>query len=64
MIDYLLLYMEDYQIEYLKEQYTEEIINLLELEKDTVIAKIEEKLKEDPELDIYFELSENIDDFI
>lgn len=64
MLSYLLNYMEDYQIEYLKEQFTEEVIELLEVEKQQVIYKIEERLKENSELDIYSELTENIDYYI
>ena len=64
MLEYLLNYIEDYQIEYLKEQYTEEIINLLEEEKEQVIWKIEEILEKNPEEDIYLMLSENIDEFV
>ena len=64
MLSYLLNYMEDYQIEYLKEQFTEEVIEILELKKQQVIYKIEEKLRENSELDIYSELTENIDYYI
>ena len=64
MLEYLLNYIEDYQIEYLKEQYTEEIIKLLEEEKEQVIWKIEEILEKNPEEDIYLMLSENIDEFV
>lgn len=64
MLDYLLMYIEDYQIEYLKEQFTDEIINLLEIEKDKVINKIEELKNINNELDVYNELSENIQQFI
>ena len=64
MIEYLLNYVEDYEIEYLKEQYTEEVINLLEVEKEQVINKIEKLLEQDSEIDIYMELSQNIDEFI
>lgn len=64
MLDYLLMYIEDYQIEYLKEQFTDEIINLLEIEKDKVINKIEELKNTNNELDVYNELSENIQQFI
>ena len=64
MIEYLLNYVEDYEIEYLKEQYTEEVINLLEVEKELVINKIEKLLEQDSEIDIYMELSQNIDEFI
>lgn len=64
MINYLLNYIEDYQIDYLKEQFTEEIIELLEIKKEQVIYKIEQILKQDSEADIYSELSENTDDFI
>lgn len=64
MIDYLLNYIEDYQIDYLKEQYTEEIIKLLEEEKEYVITKIEQILEQDEEADIYMKLSEDIDEFV
>ena len=64
MIEYLLNYIEDYEIDYLKEQYTEEVINLLEVRKDEVIYKIEELLAENEDVDIYIELSQNIDKFI
>lgn len=64
MLDYLLMYIEDYQIEYLKEQFTDEIISLLEIEKDKVINKIEELKNINNELDVYNELSENIQQFI
>ena len=64
MLDYLLMYIEDYQIEYLKEQFTDEIINLLEIEKDKIINKIEELKNINNELDVYNELSENIQQFI
>ena len=64
MLSYLLKYMEDYQISYLKEQFVEEVIELLELKKQQVIYKIEEKLKEDSDLDVYSELTENIDYYI
>lgn len=64
MIEYLLNYIEDYEIDYLKEQYTEEVINLLEAEKDQVVCKIEELLAENEDVDIYMELSQNIDNFI
>lgn len=62
-MEYLLNYMEDYQIEYLKEQYTEEIINLLIIEKEQVIQKIEKLMEEENE-DIYMRMSEDIDFFI
>ena len=62
-MEYLLNYMEDYQIEYLKEQYTEEIINLLIIEKEQVIQKIEKLIEEGNE-DIYMRMSEDIDFFI
>ena len=64
MIEYLKRYIEDCEIDYLKEQFTEEIIEILENEKEKVINKLEEKLKEDKEVDIYMELSENIDKYI
>jgi len=64
MLSYLLKYMEDYQINYLKEQFVEEVIELLELKKQQVIYKIEEKLKEDSDLDVYSELTENLDYYI
>ena len=62
-MEYLLNYMEDYEIEYLKEQYTEEIINLLEKQKDIVILKINELLKSG-KVDIYSKMTEDIDFFI
>lgn len=62
-MEYLLNYMEDYEIEYLKEQYTEEIINLLEKQKDIVILKINELLKSG-KMDIYSKMTEDIDFFI
>ena len=62
-MDYLLNYIEDYEIEYLKEQYTDEIINLLEKQKDIVILKINELLKSG-KIDIYSKMTEDIDFFI
>ena len=62
-MEYLLNYMEDYEIEYLKEQYTEEIINLLEKQKDIVILKINELLKSG-KMDIYSKMTEDIDFFL
>lgn len=62
-MEYLLNYMEDYEIEYLKEQYTEEIINLLEKQKDIVILKINELLK-NGKIDIYSKMIEDIDFFL
>ena len=62
-MDYLLNYIEDYEIEYLKEQYTDEIINLLEKQKDIVILKINELLKSG-KVDIYSKMTEDIDFFI
>lgn len=62
-MEYLLNYMEDYEIEYLKEQYTDEIINLLEKQKDIVILKINELLKSG-KMDIYSKMTEDIDFFI
>ncbi len=62
-MDYLLNYIEDYEIEYLKEQYTDEIINLLEKQKDIVILKINELLKSG-KMDIYSKMTEDIDFFI
>ena len=64
MLSYLLKYMEDYLINYLKEQFVEEVLELLELKKQQVIHKIEEKLKEDSDLDVYSELTENLDYYI
>lgn len=62
-MDYLLNYIEDYEIEYLKEQYTDEIINLLEKQKDIVILKINELLKSG-KIDIYSKMTEDIDFFL
>jgi len=62
-MEYLLNYMEDYEIEYLKEQYTDEIISLMSTQKDNVINKIN-KLLEQGEDDIYSKMSENIEFFI
>ena len=62
-MEYLLNYMEDYEIENLKELYTDEIINLLIEEKDNVIRKIEE-LKQNGEEDIYDKITKNIEIFI
>ena len=62
-MEYLLNYMEDYEIDYLKEQYTEEIIDLLEIEKDHVVQKIE-SLLENGEENIYEKMSEDIDYFL
>lgn len=62
-MEYLSNYMEDYEIEYLKEQYTDEIINLLEKQKDIVILKINELLKSG-KMDIYSKMTEDIDFFI
>ena len=62
-MEYLLNYMEDYEIEYLKEQYTDEIINLLEKQKDIVILKINELLKSG-KMDIYSKMTEDIDFFL
>lgn len=62
-MEYLLNYMEDYEIDYLKEQYTEEIINLLEIEKDQVVQRIEELLANGEE-SIYEKMSEDIDYFL
>ena len=62
-MEYLLNYMEDYEIEYLKEQYTEEIINLLEKQKEIVILKISELLK-NGKIDIYSKMTEDIDFFL
>lgn len=62
-MEYLLSYMEDYEIDYLKEQYTKEIINLLEIKKDQVVQKIE-ALLENGEENIYEKMSEDIDCFL
>ncbi len=62
-MEYLLNYMEDYEVEYLKEQYTDEIINILSMEKDNVIRKINELLKQGED-DIYSKMSEDIGFFI
>ena len=62
-MEYLLNYIEDYEIEYLKEQYTDEIINLLEKQKDIVILKINELLKSG-KIDIYSKMTEDIDFFL
>ena len=62
-MEYLLNYMQDYEIDYLKEQYTEEIIDLLEIEKDHVVQKIE-SLLENGEENIYEKMSEDIDYFL
>ena len=62
-MEYLLNYMEDFEIDYLKEQYTEEIIDLLEIEKDHVVQKIE-SLLENGEENIYEKMSEDIDYFL
>ena len=63
IMEYLLNYMQDYEIDYLKEQYTEEIIDLLEIEKDHVVQKIE-SLLENGEENIYEKMSEDIDYFL
>ena len=43
-MDYLLEYIEDFELDYLKEQYVEEILDLLVLYKENVKFSIE-KLK-------------------
>ena len=62
-MEYLLNYIEEYEIEYLKEQYNEEVIELLIMEKESVIQKIE-KLINQGENEIYYKLSNDIDYFI
>lgn len=60
-MEYLLNYMDDFEIEYLKEQYTEEVINLLITQKDYVIEKIEEL---GGQADVYTKMAEDIDYFV
>ena len=55
--------MEDFEIEYLKEQYNEEVIELLIMERDTVIQKIEELLRQG-ENEIYYKMANDIDYFV
>lgn len=62
-MEYLLNYMEDFEIEYLKEQYNEEVIELLIMERDTVIQKIEELLRQG-ENEIYYKMANDIDYFV
>lgn len=62
-MEYLLNYIEEFEIEYLKEQYNEEVIELLIMEKESVIQKIE-KLINQGENEIYYKLSNDIDYFI
>lgn len=62
-MEYLLNYIEDFEIEYLKEQYNEEVIELLIMEKDSVIQKIEELISQGED-EIYYKLSNDIDYFI
>ncbi len=63
-MDYLLEYIEDFQLDYLKEQYVEEILDLLVLYKENVKFSIEKLKSENENADIYLELSENINKFI
>ena len=63
MIDYLLNYIDECELDYLKEQYTEEIIDYLATCKESVISKIKELKKIDKDVDIYKELSENVNQF-
>ena len=63
-MDYLLEYIEDFELDYLKEQYVEEILDLLVLYKENVKFSIEKLKKENEDADIYLELSENINKFI
>ena len=63
IMEYLLNYMEDFEIEYLKEQYNEEVIELLIMERDTVIQKIEELLRQG-ENEIYYKMANDIDYFV
>lgn len=62
-MEYLLNYMEDFEIEYLKEQYNEEVIELLITQKDIVIQKIEELINQG-ENEIYYKMANDIDYFI
>ena len=62
-MEYLLNYIEDFEIEYLKEQYNEEIIELLIIEKDSVIQKIEELIS-NGENEIYYKMANDIDYFV
>ena len=63
MIEYLLEYIEDYELDYIKQHYTVEVIDLLECCKEKVINKINELKKKDENVDIYMELMENINQF-
>ena len=63
-MDYLLEYIKDFELDYLKEQYVEEILDLLVLYKENVKFSIEKLKKENGDADIYLELSENINKFI
>ena len=63
-MDYLLEYIEDFELDYLKEQYVEEILDLLVLYKGNGKFSIEKLKKENEDADIYLELSENINKFI
>lgn len=62
-MEYLLNYMEDFEIEYLKEQYNEEVIELLITQKDIVIQKIEELINQGED-EIYYKMANDIDYFI
>ena len=63
-MDYLLKYIEDFEVDYLKEQYVEEILDLLVLYKENVKFSIEKLKKENEDADVYLELPENINKFI
>lgn len=63
MIDYLLKYIDECELDYLKEQYTEEIIEYLASCKESVIYKIKELKSMNEDVDIYKELSENVNQF-
>lgn len=62
-MEYLLNYIEDFELEYIKEQYTEETLELLVALKDNVIERIKELKNKNNNIDIYNELTTDINQF-